>query len=102
MTNSNDRGYASVWRKDSGRLKASGIIKITPELLKYWATLAPDNYGNVQLDLVLFTNDRATNDRAPQLTGYVHPSQPRQPRQPSGQSLGSDIRQSNEDYDSLF
>jgi hypothetical protein len=85
MTYSNDqpggqpRGYASVWRRDGGKVRASGQIRIKPEILRQWAdTLEADpQYGNVTLDLVLFANDRATSDKSPQYTGYLQEPKPR-------------------------
>lgn len=70
--NDKARGYASVWKRDGGKVKASGQISIKPEVLREWLNLPVDSYGCISLDLVLFMNDRATNERSPQYTGYLH------------------------------
>ncbi|MEL7495043.1 MAG: hypothetical protein AAGJ95_13940 [Cyanobacteria bacterium J06554_11] len=80
------KGRVSVWRRDSGKLKASGNVQISPELLVELANLPTNQYGQVELDLALFTNsDKQHGDRRPEYTGYLQAPRDQQQSAPAPQ-----------------
>jgi len=100
MADQKPRGYASVWRKSGGKLRAAGQISVPKEALEAWLELEPNERGSIELSLVLFDNDRATSDRAPQYTGYLQVDDYKKNQKPTA-AAGDDGDRDIADYSDL-
>jgi hypothetical protein len=68
----NLKGKLSMWRRDKGPF-ASGKFSVTPDVLKAFLELPVDDYGCINLDIVLFEQS-PSNPKAPTLTGHINKS----------------------------
>ena len=67
----------SLWRNDKvdSKVRASGQIQLTPELLAQLQAETPDSRGYINARVVIFKNN-SDNPKAPTSTGYIELPQP--------------------------
>ena len=66
----------SLWRNDKAdsKVRASGQIQLTPELLAQLQAETPDGRGYINARVVIFKNNSG-NPKAPTSTGYIELAQ---------------------------